>query len=389
VPNILPDMSSSSWKRFLPSALLAVPLLLAVGGAARAQGPAITSPEVHPDQSVTFRYYGPGARAVTVELDYIHHPVPLTKGEDGVWSYTTAPLEAAVHMYALNVDSLPVFDPLNPEIDRNFVFRTNRVRVLKPTPQPWDVTDVPHGVVHHHLYRSEAIVGLKDGQEDFYVYTPPGYDESDRKGYPVLYLLHGWSSMADCWVASGQANLILDNLIAKGEAVPMVVVMPLAYGDLSFVLSGFAHVGDPGSLSRNLNLFSDAFLKEIMPRVERTYRIRSERDSRAIAGLSMGGGESLVIGLNHPELFGWVGGFSSVVLYANFDPVFPSLEAARGPRLLWVSCGTSDDLIAPNRKFVEWLRSKGLQPKAVETPGVHNWPVWRDNLIHFAPLLFR
>ncbi|HEY1764019.1 MAG TPA: alpha/beta hydrolase-fold protein [Opitutaceae bacterium] len=377
-------------RRLIPSPrFLIVPLALALGAAARAQGPTVKSPEVNPDQSVTIRYYGPGVREVTVSLDYDHHTFPLKKGEDGTWSYTTPPLEAAVHMYSLTVDGLPVLDPLNPSVDRNFVFLTNDVRVRKPTPQPWDVTDVPHGVIHHHEYRSRAILGLADGLEDFYVYTPPGYDGSDTKRYPVLYLLHGWSSMADSWIAGGQANLIFDNLIAKGDAVPMVVVMPLGYGDISFVLNGFDQWNDGKKIGNNLARFSSALLSEILPQVEKAYRVRTDRAARAIAGLSMGGGESLIIGLSHPEVFSWIGGFSSAINYANFESVLPSLDPHLAPRLLWIACGTSDDLVDPNRRFVTWIKTKGFEPTAIETPGIHNWPVWRDNLVHFAPLLFR
>ena len=371
-----------------PGSLIA-PLALVLGTTAWAQGPAVKSPEVNADQSVTVRYYAPGAHEVAVSLDYDHHPFPLKKGDDGIWTYTTPPLAAEVHMYALTVDGLAVLDPLNPLVDRNFVFLTNQVRVRKPTPQPWDVTDVPHGVIHHHQYRSAAIAGLKDGLEDYYVYTPPAYLDSDRKRYPVLYLLHGWSSMADSWIAGGQANLILDNLIAKGDAAPMVVVMPLGYGDLSFVLDGFDQWNDGKKIGNNLARFSSALLSEILPQVEKAYAVRTDREGRAIAGLSMGGGESLIIGLSHPDLFSWIGGFSSAVNYAHFESVLPSLDPQQAPKLLWIACGTSDELVDPNRRFVAWIKAKGFAPTAVETAGIHNWPVWRDNLVHFAPLLFR
>ncbi len=380
--------SSRCARRLRPSLCL---LLLGAGGAAgRAQAPALKSTEVNPDQSVTIRYLSPTAREVTLSLDYDHHPLPLKKGDDGVWSLTTAPLQAAVHMYSLTVDGVGILDPLNPSIERNLVFLTNEVRVYKPTPQPWDMTDVPHGVVHHHLYRSGIILGLKDQMEDFYVYTPPGYDAAGTRRYPVLYLLHGWSSLADAWLESGQANLILDNLLAKGDVRPMVVVMPQGYGDMSFVLKGFGQWNDETKIANNLGLFSNALLTEIMPQVETGYRVLATREDRAIAGLSMGGGESLVIGLNHPDKFAWVGGFSSAVKYANFDGVFPDLGSSRRrPNLLWIACGTEDELIAAHRKFVTWLKAKGADPTVIETAGIHNWPVWRDNLIHFAPLLFR
>jgi enterochelin esterase family protein len=372
-------------------------LLLALGGLAAipplavAQQANLKSHEVNADLSVTFRYYAPAARQVTVQLDYDHHPIPLARGAGGVWTLTTAPLGPAVHMYALEADGVPVLDPLNPSVDPNFVYLTNLVRVRGPTPQPWDVTDVPHGVTHHHTYRSGLILGLPDGIEDYYVYTPPGYDAARAKSYPVLYLLHGWSSSADAWLAGGQANLILDNLIAQGRAEPMIVVMPLGYGDFSFVTGVSGQGNNEAAVARNMDLFGRALLTEMIPQVEAAYRVSSAREDRAIAGLSMGGDESLVIGLNHPEVFAWIGAFSSAVNYGRFDGVFPKLGpgAAAPIRLLWVSCGTGDPLIAAHRKFVAWLRTRSVQPAAVETPGIHNWPVWRQDLVSFAPLLFR
>jgi enterochelin esterase family protein len=363
-------------------------LLAALPLAAAAQQTALNSHEVNPNSTVTFRYYGPTAKAVTIDLDYNHHSVPLAKGADGVWTLTTAPLAPSPHMYTFTVDGTPIMDPLNPQVEANLAFLTNVVTVPGP-PQLWDLLDVPHGVVHHHVYRSTAILGLPGGMEEFYVYTPPGYDPGAAKLYPTLYLLHGWSSSADAWTQGGKAHLMLDNLIAQGRALPMVVVMPTGYGDMSFVTLGFGQWSNEANIARNLDHFTQALLTEILPQVEAGYRVSPARADRAIAGLSMGGGESLVIGLNHPDTFGWIGGFSSAVLYKDFGSVFPTVPPKVPPHLLWVSCGTEDDLIAVDRKFVAWLRTKGFQPMAVETPGIHNWPVWRDNFIHFAPLLFR
>jgi enterochelin esterase family protein len=368
---------------------LGLAALLCACATAGAQQPNLNSHEVNPDQSVTFRCYAPAAQKVTVTLDYDHHEIAMARGTDGVWSLTTGPLRPELHMYAFAVDGTAIMDPLNPSVDTGLIFRTNTVWV-SGAPQPWDLADVPHGVVHHHVYHSAAIAGLPNGAEDYYVYTPPGYDGAGTTRYPVLYLLHGWSAVADAWITGGQANRIMDNLIAQGRAVPMVVVMPLGYGDWGFVAGGFSQLKDESNLSNNLNRFSTALLKEIIPLVESAYRVSTTRDDRAIAGLSMGGGQSLVIGLNHPHMFGWVGSFSGAVLYSDYSGPLPNLgDNGPLPRLLWVSCGTGDSLIADNRRFVAWLKSKGVQPTAVETPGIHNWPVWRDNLVAFAPLLFK
>jgi enterochelin esterase family protein len=355
---------------------------------ASAQQPSLRSHELNPDHSVTIRYYAPLAGKVTVGLDYDHHQIAMTKGADGIWTFTTSPLQPALHTYALEVDGTPILDPLNRLVSPNLIFLENEVTV-PGSPQIWDVTNVPHGVLHHHSYRSSVITGLPDGAEDYYVYTPPGYNPSVHTLYPVLYLLHGWSFLADSWSHEGNANLVLDNLIAKGRVVPMIVVMPMGYGDFSFVTGGFDQWNDEVKIARNLGLFSAALLGEIVPQVEAGYRVSAKREDRAIAGLSMGGLESLVIGLNHADTFAWIGGFSSAVVYDRFESAFPSLDPKVATSLLWIACGTEDALITPNRRFVAWLRTRALQPIAIETPGIHNWTVWRDNLIQFAPLLFR
>jgi enterochelin esterase-like enzyme len=371
--------------------ILACVGLIALCAAAAAQPAAVNSHEVNPDHSVTFRYSGPTATAVSLTLDYDHHEIPLKKGPDGVWTYTTGPLQAALHSYGLTVDGVHILDPLNPSVEVNVDYLTNDVRVQGPTPQLWEMTGVPHGVVHHHVYRTAILKNLPDGNEDFFVYTPPGYDAKKETPYPVLYLLHGWSSLANCWVDQGQANLILDNLIAQGRAVPMIVVMPLGYGDYDFVTKGFGVWNDQARIARNLGLFGDALLTEIIPQVEAAYRVSAKRADRAIAGLSMGGGESLGIGLDHLDTFAWIGGFSSAVVYNDFEPVFRHVatDPSAQPSLLWIACGTEDDLLAPNRKLIAWLKARGMNPTGIETSGIHNWPVWRDNLVHFAPLLFR
>jgi len=245
---------------------------------------------------------------------------------------------------------------------------------------------VPRGEIHHHFYKS-AVAG---DERDFYVYTPPAYDPAGKKAYPVLYLLHGFSDDASGWTAVGHANVIFDNLIAQGKAKPMIVVMPLGYGTMEFVHRGWG-VWDQAALrDQNLTKFSNALLGEVMPRVASEYRVINDRNSHAIAGLSMGGSESLLTGLNNVEQFAWIGSFSAGGLPGPFEKDFPALDAKMGQqlRVLWIACGTEDHLITANRKLREWLTSKGIQHTAVETPGAHTWMVWRRNLAEFAGLLF-
>ncbi|MBO0721764.1 MAG: esterase family protein, partial [Blastocatellia bacterium] len=245
--------------------------------------------------------------------------------------------------------------------------------------------NVPHGEIHHLFYRS-SIVG---DDRDFYVYTPPDYDPAGKKLYPVLYLLHGFSDDASGWTAVGRAHVILDNLIAEGKAKPMLVVMPLGYGAPEILT--VTGPRDPNLGRRNMDKFREALLQEVIPAVEKNYRVQKERNSRAIAGLSMGGAESLYTGLNNLKTFAWVGSFSAGGLNQNIDESFPGLDSQANAQLhlLWIACGTEDGLIANNRKFSEWLNKKDIKHTAIETPGAHTWMVWRRNLTNFAPLLFR
>ena len=225
---------------------------------------------------------------------------------------------------------------------------------------------------------------------DYYVYTPAGYDPHESKRYPVLYLLHGFSDDASGWTAVGRAHVILDNLIAAGKAKPMLVVMPLGYGAPEFVTRGFGVFRDAALRKKNYDRFRDALLSEVIPAVEETYRAAKDRESRAIAGLSMGGAESLFVGLNALDHFASVGAFSSGGLPEEYEATFPGLDAKANDRLrlLWIACGTEDRLIDANRKLHSWLDTKGVKHTMVETPGAHTWMVWRRNLATFVSMLF-
>jgi len=226
---------------------------------------------------------------------------------------------------------------------------------------------------------------------DFYVYTPPGYDAAAKQTYPVLYLLHGFSDDASGWTAVGSANVILDNLIAQGKAKSMIVVMPLGYGTMEMVQHGWGVWDNQALRKRNFSKFREALLTEVMPRIESEYRVTKEREARAITGLSMGGSESLLTGLNNLDKFAWIGAFSSGGMPDDFQTDFPSLDARANKqlRMLWIACGTDDGLIKANRSLREWLKAKGVQHTDIETPGAHTWMVWRRNLAEFAGLLFR
>ncbi len=246
-----------------------------------------------------------------------------------------------------------------------------------------------HGVVHQETYTTRFVTGLPGDQGRFLVYTPPNYNADRKPGYPVLFLLHGWGGSAEAWVKTGHVDEVLDHMIANGKVKPMVVVMPLGYGDMSFLTNGFEVWRDQDQISNNVNRFQKTLLGEILPQVEAHYDVAKDREHRAIAGLSMGGLESLTIGLRHPEVFASIGGFSSAI-FAVAGEDLTRLDASReNLKLLWMACGTDDDLLSLNRIFEMHLKEEGLPVTVVETPGRHAWPVWRDNFRHFAPLLFQ
>ena len=348
--------------------------------------PPVNSPEVHSDRTVTFRLRNPNAKEVL--LSRAGSPrVPMQKDEEGIWTVTTDPLEPDFYSYSFVADGVGLIDPSNPGLTPNLLNTTSMVHVPGPQSLPWELNDVPRGEVHRHFYRS-AIVG---DDRDYYVYTPPGYDPNGKKLYPVLYLLHGFSDDASGWTAVGRANVILDNLIAEGKAKPMLIVMPLGYGAPEIVTRGGPSLRDPSLRTRNYDKFRDALFSEVIPQVEKGYKVAKDRNARAIAGLSMGGAESLYIGLNALDRFGWVASFSAGGASEDFNETYPALNSSTASplHLLWIACGTDDRLITPNRQFREWLTSKDIKHTDIETPGAHTWMVWRRNLAALAPLLFQ
>ena len=376
-------------RALLPVTILLVLALISRSSPAAAQGkpPApLVSPDVHSDGSVTFRVRAPNAKEVKLDREGAD-PVAMQKDDRGDWSVTTPPLPPDYYGYSFIVDGVPTLDASNSSLVPNLISPGNSVHVQGPSSLPWELNDVPHGEIHHHFYRS-AVAG---DDRDYYVYTPPGYDPTAKKTYPALFLLHGFSDDASAWTAVGLANVILDNLIAQGKAKPMIVVMPLGYGTMEFVHLGWDAWNHPELRARNFRKFSEALLTEVMPRVESEYRIAKNRDARAIAGLSMGGSESLLTGLNNLDTFSWIGAFSSGGIPEDFKRDFPVLDASANQRLhlLWIACGTDDQLLTLNRNFRGWLKNKGVKATEIETPGMHAWMVWRRNLAEFAQLLFR
>src|SRR5579859_5961651 len=274
----------------------------------------VTSPEVLADHRVTFRLRLPEVKEVSVQIDGASKPLAMQKDAGGIWSVTTEPLAPDYYGYMFLVDGAAVLDPSNNTIKPNLLYRANELHVPPASGNSsnsawptWEISNVPRGVIHHHFYRSK-VVGDERG---YFVYTPPGYNPRGKQTYPVLYLLHGYSDDASAWTAVGRANVILDNLIARGKAKPMLIVMPLGYGAPEILLPSSGGFEAPGITQRNFDRFRETLLTEVIPRVEAEYLVIKDRDSRAIAGLSMGGEESLLTGLNTLNEFAWIGAFSS------------------------------------------------------------------------------
>jgi enterochelin esterase-like enzyme len=355
---------------------------------------------------VTFRVYAPKASAVSLrsgEISYatrgpntfIRHDTtgvwnfdakPFTRGADGVWTLTVT-LPPGLYDYMFDVDGLVVVDPENPRVIGNTRGARGLVEVPGPAGKPrhdeW--RDVPHGTVTTHWYDSR-VTGTR---RRMHVYVPPGYDPDSTRRYPVLYLLHGNSGHDGQWVQIGRANVVADNLIADGEILPMILVMPDGHPE-----RGPDGEVSPERRSNKAELFAGDLLKEVLPLVERIYRVTADADHRAIAGLSMGGGHSLTAGLRNPERFAWIGGFSASLGAAL--PLVPAVGAAADAfnarvRLFWVHIGRDDyvPLVKINREFAEKLKAAGVRHEYVETDGMHMWSVWRQYLADFMPRLFR
>jgi enterochelin esterase-like enzyme len=363
------------------------------GGGMATPYTALHSPEVHPDRTVTLRFLAPGATHVDVTGEILQGKgsLAMAKGEDDIWTATLGPLPPEIWSYNFRIQGIEITDPSNPAVKPvppGFAM-SSFVEVPGDTPAFYDSRPVSHGEVRMVLYESKTM-GVTRW---LWVYTPPEYDKSRTK-YPVLYLLHGNGEAQNGWVINGRANIILDNLIADKKAEPMVVVMPQGHA-----LQG-ANVGPLVRLAGETDMFSKRFspdlLQDVIPLVERSYRVYPDADHRAIAGLSMGGGQALSIGIAHPDLFHFVLGYSAAVggpfmnAESEFNEVLANSESLNSKlRLLWIGCGKQDFLYQANRQFVDLLKSKGVKVLYHETEGSHVWSVWRNYLNETAPMLFK
>jgi enterochelin esterase family protein len=359
-------------------------------------GRRIISPEVHSDNRVTFRIYAPKSISVAIIGDWVSGAEArenLVRNDTGLWVNTLGPLPPEFYGYTFLVDGVNILDPSNPQIKRDGVRNASVLLVPGKESDLYSVKNIPHGTLSKVWYESPTL----SLNRRMYIYTPPGYENSKSK-YPVLYLLHGGGGDEDAWTTLGRANLILDNLIAQGKTRPMIIVMTngnanqaAAQGDSPVLpvreVRPPAATGGMAATGR----FEESLVKDVVPYIESHYRVIKDKNNRAIAGLSMGGGHTQRITLTNPDMFAYIGIFSAGTrnVTEELENQFKVLKS-KNPKLYWVGCGVNDQLAYQGSKtLAELLKKDGFNYVFRETPGGHTWANWRIYLSEMAPLLFK
>lgn len=347
-------------------------------------GPSFISPQINPDNTVVFRYLAPKANDVKLNTQIEKSPVSMTKDTAGVWSVKVGPVKPDMYPYCFVVNGIQVADPRNSAIFPNEGFQNSIIEIPGDVPLAHTIQNVSHGTVSYRYYTSPEL-----GTRPVVIYTPPGYETDTKTKYPVLYLLHGTTDTEETWTKVGRANIILDNLIAQDKAKPMIIVMP--YGRAYPKISKSA-----GSIRNwdNLQEIKKDFLNNLFPFVEKNYRTKADKDSRAIAGFSGGGGTSLFIGLNNPDLFSWVCGFAPGMLKEEVDRnnevAFkdPSLTNQR-LKLFWIGVGKDDGLYPVISDYLKVLDEKNIKHETFISDGAHTWMNCKLYLSTIAVKLFK
>ncbi len=324
--------------------LVVVLLLFSLSVFAQNNRERIISPQINQDKSVTFRFNASQAHQVCLQISYLQGLQPMHKDEKGIWSITITPPEPEIYEYSFNIDGIQVIDPLNPFLKAALRPTTSLVEIPGDTPLLYEEQPVPHGIVHIARYESKSL-GVNRG---LYIYTPPEYNKDSKTTYPVLYLLHGMGDDEQGWTVVGRANFILDNLIASGKAKPMIVVMPNGHTP--------EQEGPP-----NTEGFEKDLLNDIIPFVEKNYKVIKDQQHRALAGLSMGGFQTLNIAVKHQDTFAWVGIFSAGIWGPFAEENGHLLDTANDHfKLFWISCGEDDFLLNSNNQLLDLLKTKKL-----------------------------
>lgn len=391
--------------------------------------PPLLSPEVSPDGQVKLQFCAPDAGSVRVVGDWNAKSLtgdPLVKDAQGVWSISLGKLRPDLYGYSFLVDGIKTIDPNNVHSINDALRIGSYFIVAEPGTESalYENKDVSHGEVTSIWYPSKSVASPRRAL----VYTPPNY-QGGRVRYPVLYLLHGWGGDENEWLEPGRAAQIMDNLLAAHKIVPMIVVMPNGHHDRHSI----PDISPPAStallaplpprgydITPSITEIAKSVVGDLVPYMDQNFRTIPKSSSRAVAGLSMGGGQALFIGLNNPDVFAWVASFSGAIIawpgamvpaktlassettapiipQFNLNPEaitknFPALNASVNGklRLLYLSCGLDDGLITSNREFEDWLTEHKIHFTHNEVPGyAHVWSFWRKSLVEVAPLFFR
>jgi enterochelin esterase-like enzyme len=340
----------------------------------RAEYPQITS-----DSRAVFKIKAPEAQKIQLDLVKKYD---MVKNGEGVWEVTTDPLSEGFHYYSLIIDGVAVCDPAS-ETFYGMGRMASGIEVPFPDDGYYQIKNVPHGEIRIRRYYSNIV----NSWRQFYLYTPPGYDENTGESYPVLYILHGGGEDERGWATQGKTDLILDNLIAEKKVVPMIIIMP----DGNIPLNSFGE--------EVLKEFEKEMKQSIVPFVEKNYRVKAEAKYRALAGLSMGGIQTLYVGVNNTEMFSYLGVFSSGWILpmqsdlanAQYEFMKKNVDKInRNVKQFWVSEGGKEDIAWKNgQMMLSQFDEMKIKYFYSEYPGGHTWPVWRNNLYKFAPLLFK
>jgi enterochelin esterase-like enzyme len=332
--------------------------------------------------SYTFSLRAPAAREVKLNGQWSKESIPLVRGEKDEWAIKLESVPAGVWEYSFDVDGLNVMDARNPASKPQRSPAKSILHVASNPPAAWDWQDVPHGTIHTHGYVAKAA----GKPREVIVYTPPGYERDAAKKYPLLILQHGSGDNQRTWVEHGKAHWIFDNLIAAGKVRPMIVMMIDGHP-----LGMVSREAPEARRATAMEAFSRELLDDALPLVESTYRVEKDRTQHAIAGLSMGGGQALTVGLGNLDRFAYVGAFSAgsaspeVMQKLLADPA----SANEKLRLLWIAVGRDDRLRQRSEDCVAALKGKDIRHEWQLSEGDHSWPVWRRYLTEFAPLLFQ
>lgn len=359
------------------------------------RGPLVISPKVNADKSVTFSYLSLQAKEVKLSAQFEKTPVPMIKGDQGIWSVTVGPVKPDIYPYSFHVDGISVMDPANVSFFPNERFKASLVEIPDDTPTLYTLQNVPHGTITYEYYPS-----VEGSQSTVVVYTPPGYNKDLSKKYPVYYLISGTTDTEETFFKVGKTHLIMDNLIAAGKATPMIIVMP--YGNPLARIAEQKSLAKPGDLLnrdsedalKRAKLFETDLVDNIIPYIESNYRTIANKDNRGIGGFSRGGGQTLRTAFNHMDKFSWVCSYASYISPAEMDKLF--LHVTSNPaktnqnyKLLWSGIGTEDFLYKGTLEFNDYLTSKNIQLNTFITDGGHTWMNVKKYLMQTLPLLFK